>query len=132
MARQHYQDVIIMDAKATTGVGNYIYVGDYRNLIVSIATASSANLTVKCAGAIAADCPDMASAQSVSNMYDFIQMIDLQNGDATDGDTGFVVTGTDDFRLFEINTNGFQWLTFRVTARSAGSVTIKMMETDNL
>lgn len=58
-------------------------------------------------------------------------MVDLQNGAAVDGDTGFVVTGTDDFRQFEINVNSLDYICFRVTARSAGSVTVSCVVTDN-
>jgi hypothetical protein len=37
-----------MSAKATTGIGNPIYVGDFRNAVVTISSASSGNFTVKC------------------------------------------------------------------------------------
>lgn len=58
-------------------------------------------------------------------------MVDLEDGSAIDGDTGFVVAGTDDFRQFEININSLDYLAFTVTARSAGSVTIEVVVTDN-
>ena len=121
----------ILDAKAATGVGRTITTTAHRNIILSIATAGNANLTVKVQGAlgeIEADGTypvDFTAAQSVSNMWDYLQIIDLEDGSIIDGDTGFVVTGTDDFRHFEINTNGIDFITLNVTARSAGSVTAK-------
>lgn len=118
----------VMSAKATTGVGTSIDVADHRHLMIEIATASSANLTVKCQGAIGDTAPDFATAQSASNVWDYIAMVDLQNGQPVEGDTGFSVAGTDDVRLFEINTNGLNWLNFNVTARTAGSVTIKVKQ----
>lgn len=126
-----------MTAKAATWVGNTINVTDYRNAVVKIGTASSANLTVKCQGAIASPltsevAPNFASAQSVANHWDYVQMIDQQDGNPVSGDTGFVVTGTDDFRLFAINIDNLDFLNFNVTARSAGSVTIEVQLTDNL
>lgn len=130
---QHYK---ILDAKATTGIGNTIDVRDFRNCIVKIGTASSANLTVKAQGAVASSAtpntpPTFSSAQSVSNHWDYVQMVDLQNGAAVDWDTGFVVTGTDDFRQFEMNINSLDYINFNVTARSAGSVTVEIVVTDN-
>ena len=83
---QHYK---ILDAKATTGIGNTIDVRDFRNCIVKIGTASSANLTVKAQGAVASAAtpntpPTFSSAQSVSNHWDYVQMVDLQNGAVVD------------------------------------------------
>lgn len=118
---------IILDAKAATGVGQNIMVKDYRHLVVAIGTASNANLTLKAVGSLEETAPDFSTAQSVSNMYDFIEMVDLQSGSKVTGDTGISFSGTDDFRMFEINTNGLQWLNFKVTARSAGSVTVNLM-----
>ena len=130
---QHYR---ILNAKASTGTGSVIDVRDYRDCIVKIGTTTSGNLTVKCQGAVASAAtpdtpPDFTAAQSATNHWDYVQMVDLQNGSPVDGDTGFVVTGTDDFRQFEININSLDYLTFTVTARSAGSVTIEMVVTDN-
>jgi hypothetical protein len=117
----------ILDAKAATGIGNNIDVSDFRHLVVSFSTASSGNLTVKFCGSIEETCPNFAAAQSVTNMYDFLECVDLQSGSAVAGDTGLAVTGTDDNRLVEINTDGMKWFNARVTARSAGSVTCKIL-----
>lgn len=130
---QHYK---IFDAKAATGTSTTIDVRDYRDCIVKIGTATSANLTVKCQGAVASSAtpttpPTFSSAQSVANHWDYVQMVDLQSGSPVDGDTGFVVTGADDFRQFEININSLDYIAFTVTARSAGSVTIEIVCTDN-
>jgi hypothetical protein len=121
----------ILDAKAATGIGQNILVKDFRHLVVAIRTADSANLTVKAVGSIEETAPNFAVAQSVSNMYDFMEMVDLQSGAKVTGDTGISFSGTDDYRLFEVNTNGLQWLNFRVTARSAGSVTVDLMAFNN-
>lgn len=126
-----------MSAKGATGIGNVIPVGDYRNCVVKIGTASSANMTIKAQGAIASinaenTPPAFGSAQSVSNNWDYVQMIDLNDGSAITGDTGLVLTGTDDFRLFEININGLDFISFVITARSAGTATIDVQLSSNL
>jgi hypothetical protein len=126
-----------MSAKGATGIGNVINVRDFRNCVVKIGTASSANMTIKAQGAISSinsefTAPDFASAQSVSNNWDYIQMIDLNDGSQITGDTGIVLTGTDDFRLFEININGLDYITFNITARSAGTATIDVQLSTNL
>lgn len=89
MAFRSVQHYLILDAQAATGTGRVIDVRDFRNCVVKIGTASSANLTVKCQGAIASAAtpntpPDFSAAQSVSNHWDYIQMVDLNTGDQTD------------------------------------------------
>lgn len=130
----HYK---VFDAKWATGTSDPIPVRDFKNCIVKIWTASSANLTLKAQWAITSSVtdytsPTFSSAQSVSNHWDYIQMVDLQNGSPVDWDTGFVVTGTDDFRNFEINVNGLDFIAFTVTARSAWTVTVECQLTTNL
>lgn len=118
--------VTILDAKAATGIGTPQDVSHFRFVTVELGTADSANLTVKAVGSISEACPDFSAAQSVANNYDFLSMIDLEDASGVDGDDGIVCAGTDDFRLLTINVNGIKWLNFRVTARSAGSVTVKI------
>lgn len=121
-----YKEYTIFDAKDAVGVGNIIFCEDFTHAVVSVSTANSANLTLKFAGSIAEDAPDFSAAQSPTNMYDFLQAKDLEDASSIDGDTGFAVAGTDDHRLFEININAIRHLTARVTAQSAGDVTVKV------
>jgi hypothetical protein len=115
-----------MNAKTDVGAGLTIFCDDFTHAIVSVHTAGSANFTLKFAGSIAEVAPDFAAAQSVSNAYDFVQAKDLEDASSIDGDTGVTAAGTDDHRLLEINTNGLRYLTARLTAISAGNVTVKV------
>ena len=133
--RQFTDLKVIMEAKAATGVGNYIEVSDYRHAVVFIDFAGTANMTIKCVGSIGAGdettivtenaSPDATAAQSGTNSYEFIQMVDLQDGSPVDGDTGIVVVA-DDHRMLSINVDGLKWLNFRITARSGGNATVKV------
>ena len=123
----------ILNAKAAAGAGIAIPCGDFRHAIFYYATdgGSDANLTVKFQGSIGKGigvnmdvAPAFGSAASVTNMWDYIEVIDLEDGAAIDGDTGIAVAGADDYRIVEANINGLQYLSARVTARSAGEVTV--------
>ena len=123
----------ILNAKATTGAGIAIPCGEYRHAIFSFATDGGADaaLTVKFQGSIGTGiganmevAPAFGSAQSVTNQWDYLEVIDLQNGNAIDGDTGMTVAGVDDYRLFEAQINGMQYICATVTARTQGEVTI--------
>lgn len=93
MAMRSTQRYLILDAVAAAPTtGKTIFVRDFRDCIVKIGTASSANLTVKCQGYVCSasnpdTIPDFSAAQSVANNWDYVQMVDLQNGNPVDGDT---------------------------------------------
>lgn len=127
ISQRDAKDATILNAAAAASTGTGFDVSRFRHLVVSVGTASSANLTVKFQGSIQITQPDFSAAQSVSNHWDYVQGIDLEDGSALDGDTGFVVTGTDDFKNYEVNVNGLRWFDATVTARSAGSVTVKVL-----
>src|ERR1043166_9724346 len=120
--RNYAGEFTIMDAKAATGIGNNFYVKDFRHIVVTINSAGSANLTVKAVGAISETVPNFAAAQSPTNRYDFINMRDYEDNSKVDGDDGLALSGTDDQRMFEFNTNGLTWINFIITARAAGNV----------
>lgn len=122
---------VILNAAAAASTGSVVSVADYRNVNLQIGTASSANLTVKIQGSFSDTVPTFSSAATVSNHWDYIACYDLNTGLLVAGDTGFVVTGTDDFVNYKVNTDGLKWLCATVTARSAGSVTVKADLYDN-
>lgn len=121
-----YKEYTIFSSKAATGQGNVISCDDFTHAIVSVDTASSANLTTKIAGSIQDPAPDFTAAQTATNSFDYIQLKDLEDASSIDGDTGFAVAGTDDHRLFEININALRYFTAVVTTYTAGNITIKV------
>ncbi len=131
MSRQTVE-YILLDAKGATGAGLAIPCEDFRHAIFSFATdgGSDADLTVKFQGAISSDsgedAPDFGSAATVDNMWDYIEVVDLEDGTEIDGDTGVSVSGADDYRLLEANINGLKYLCARVTARAEGECTVRV------
>lgn len=98
-------------------------VQDFQTAVLAFDTdgGGDAAFTVKIVGSIQENCPDFALAQSPSNQYDFIDVIDLEDGSSN---TGFVVAGADDHRQFEANVNGLRWLGVLATAGTAGELTV--------
>ena len=122
--RKYQERKLVLDAKAATGIGVPMDVTDYDSIVLDFGTASSGNLTVKFQGSMAKAMPDFGAAQTVANQWDYVQVKDLEDGSAIDGDTGIAPAGTDDFRQFEVNVSALKWFNAVVTARSAGSVTV--------
>ena len=131
MSERNFVEYTILSAKGATGAGNPILCKDFRHAIFSFATDGGENaaLTVKFQGSIQQGAitgpPAFGSAQSVTNHWDYIEVIDLQNGSTINGDTGVAVATADDYRNLEANINGLEYICARVTSRTAGSVTIK-------
>jgi len=114
-------------------IGNNIFVDDFRQAVLSFDTdgGSDAAMTVKLQGSISEDCPDFSAAQSPTNQWDYIQMVDLQDGGLVDGDTGFAVATADDNRLFEVNVNALRWINCIISGWTAGEITVKVKLYDN-
>lgn len=136
MSNERYitQPHIFLDAKGATGAGTALRVTDFQHISVFIGTDGGADaaLTVKCQGALGDTEPTWASDQSVANPWDFVAMHDYQNSEITDGDDGFVVATADDYRQFVVSVDALDWVNFRVTARSAGEVTVRGRAYSNL
>lgn len=120
-----YKSYIILNAVEADGQGLSIDVKDFRHLIVAIASDNSFEGVIKCVGSISEDAPDFESAQGVSNIWDTVSMVDLEDGTHIPGDTGITFAGTDDVRLFEVDTNGLNWLNFVVSSYAAGDITVE-------
>ena len=110
-----------------------VNVRDFRHVVLHFDTdgGGDAAFTVKLVGSALEDCPDFAAAQADDNQYDYIQMVDLEDGSAVDGDDGFVVATADDHRVFEANVNGLNWISVVPTAGSAGEITVTATAYEN-
>jgi hypothetical protein len=122
--RDFQEELVIFTAKGATGTGLAHKVEDFQHVLLTLSSASNANFTIKFQASNSDSCPDFSAAQSVANRWDYIQVKDLQSGSAIAGDTGVAFAGTDDVRLFEVNSSGQTWICATITARSAGTVTL--------
>ena len=107
---------------------NGVYVGDAEAISLTIATdgGGDAAMTIKAWTSDEESCPDPAEPQSASNMYDFVDVIDKEDGASIDGDTGFSVSGADDYRQFDVNVSQAEWFGILPTAGTEGEVTVKV------
>jgi hypothetical protein len=123
--------ILNLGASDAAASGVTIECRDFRHLVLSIA-ATAFTGTVKIQGSIQNTAPTFSSAQSATNMWDYVQGVDLNTGLAIDGDTGISVSGAgSDFRLLEVNTNGLEYITVTATAKTAGAILVKGKIFDN-
>lgn len=131
MSRQT-AEYTIFNAQGSTATGIAVLCEDFRHVVFSLATdgGGTASFTIKFQGAIdygatRGSAPDFSAAQSVTNMWDYIDVSDLQDEASVNGDTGVAAAGADDYRLFEANINGLKYVCARLTVYTAGNITVK-------
>lgn len=107
---------------------------DFRNAVFEFVTSGSFSATVKIAGSVASGSSNPANfgaTQNATNIYTFLQIINLDTGAAVNGATGITSAGTDLINKYEININAIKWVAPIVTAWSAGTITMRMFLAEN-
>lgn len=115
---------------------------DVTNAILSVVTTGTATLTIKIAGSIGnvsadeiasggVDTPNFGGTQSDSNVYTFLQLVDLVDASTVAGGTGLATTATDINKLLEVNINAIKYICPIVTAWTQGAITVKALLTNN-
>ena len=119
----------ILTAKAATGQSTLIPVSDFNNITFVTVSAAGSTLTYKFQGAIeipglGSGAPvDFGAASTITNPWDYVDVIDLEDAASIDGDTGVALTTTAETRQFTVNVEGLDYVSIDITARSAGSLT---------
>lgn len=121
----------IFDAAAAASTGTVVGVADYMNLQLQLGTASSANFTIKIQGSMSETAPDFSAAATVANHWGYIATWNLDSNALVAGSTGITSAGTDVFQNLLVNVDGLRWLCATITARSAGTITLKAFARPN-
>jgi hypothetical protein len=122
-----YEDLkTLFDAQATAAESTTLDVSRYEFIELVVASANSANLTLKFQGALADAEPDFSATAELDNEWDYVGAYNTNSGDFIAGDDGVVFSGTDSVELIKINVDWLKWFSCSVTARSAGDVTVRV------
>lgn len=124
------EEMALFSAVAATGTAPAQLVENFRHVMLTLASASSANFTIKFQISNSRVMPDFSAARSVTNRWEYVQVKDLQSAAGIDGDTGVAFAGTDDVRMFEVNTNGHRWICATITDYAAGAISLFMKPYD--
>lgn len=114
---------------------NVSNISDFRHVeIIMAATTASGTLKFACSNQ--ATKPTFSSAQSATNRWDYVQVVDKEDGSTIDGDTGITLSDTSDVRQFEINDNYCKWfkplLTGNTTPAGYGTTSVYIYGASNL
>jgi len=130
--QQRLEQAKLFDAKAATGTTKAFPVADWKNIFLSLFTASSANFTmnVKISHQVAA--PDFSAAASVTNQWAYAQVKLTTNGTGIDWSISMITTaGTDLANIYTVNVDGAMWIWATITAYAAGAVTLWITAKNN-
>ena len=122
----------LLTASSSIGWTTPIRVDDYRNVVLMLSATNTPTLTVKFAGSnyasstSASGAPDFNLPSSANNHWDYIEVVDLQNGNTIDGDTGISFSGSSDQRNFEVNSELITWFAAQISSYTAGTTTLQV------
>lgn len=128
--RENTKEIAIITNATTTATGVTASVVYYRNLGITMA-GEAASGTLKVACSLADTAPTFSASQSATNTFDYVQIVDTEDGSTIDGDTGITLANTTDVRLFEVNANNFRWCTAILSGTVSGTTTVKFKPADN-
>jgi len=116
----------ILDAAAANGQGKIILVEDNGNVVLPLHTTGTTTATIKFYGSVSETAPDFTAAQSPSNSYEALEVVDLEDGAPIDGSAGIALSAAAATnRMFELNTNHMRWITAVISGYSSGAITVR-------
>jgi len=99
----------VMNEVATTTIGAEFLTNDYTTVIFTVANTSASGTTqFACSDQ---EDVDFDTAASPTNRWDYIEVINRENGTAIEGDTGWVTTNNSEVRQFRANIDGAYYCT---------------------
>ena len=128
---------LLLDNSATAVSAGWL-VSDYRNCILQIIGSSDADMKIFIKGSLGRgvelmDAPNFdvrSSARDDASAWDFIEVVDLEDGAAIDGDDGINLSGNN-MRLIEVNINSLDYIAIEATGVIAGTVSVVGSATTN-
>lgn len=108
-----------------------VLVEGFRNIELNLHLEGTPTFTIKIQGSNQELAPDFSAAQSSTNSYDGVAIVDLEDQADIDGDTGISVSGSADHRHVEVNTNKLRWLSIIMSGWTGGTLTAYMTVGDN-
>lgn len=109
----------------STPPSKIIDVEDFKIITMAVkSTAASLNCTMQFVGSVSETAPDFNAPISTTNLYDFIDIIDLEDNGSIDGDTGLAAAGASLTGMYQANVDGLKWFSMIYKIGTAGSANI--------
>lgn len=112
---------------------------DFRNAVLEITASAAVNLTIKVVGSNLSDVnstsateqyPVFTNADSVTNPWSYLQIVDLNTGNFIPGTTGVALSVAGTYK-YEVNVNAIRWVGLEISSYVAGNIKASISLTDN-
>lgn len=123
--------IAIFVAKGANGIGTPILVTDAKDVILALNTTGTTTALIKFQISYQKEMPNFAAAQSPTNQWDYVRVVDLEDGAAIAGDTGVTLTAADDNRNFEVDVNAAVWICAIISGWTQGAISLDARPINN-
>jgi hypothetical protein len=112
----------VFDAQASNTVSANLKTKHFDHIMFQVGTAALTDGTLKVRGSIDKD-TDLTAVQSVSNIWDYKYVYNLNSATGAAGSTGFSL-GASAYGEFKVNVDGMYNMAFELTGMTAGAYTL--------
>lgn len=116
----------LFTAETTATEGELAHVKSYRHIVLEVSMVAYTG-TIKFAGSMKESKPDLSASASPTNPIDNIQIKELDDATAFDGDTGISGTAETSVKLYEANVNALTWIGAVTSSVTGGAVTVRVI-----
>ena len=102
----------------------------FRNIVVALLPAGTVNFTIKFVKSNQDTLPDFTAAATLTNLWEYAEVIDLENGSDINGSTGVPLSATTT-RSFEYNNNTAKWVGIMCTTYTTGTISGNVLLSNN-
>ena len=106
--------------------GKVILTDGFEHSKAALNFSGTSTMTIKFQGSDSLEAPDFNAAQSPTNKWEYLDIIDSEDAASIDGDAGIAPAGTDDNRNFTVNNDSVRWVTAVITAWTQGLVEVTL------
>lgn len=124
MYRKWLNEIKLIDGATATGQSKAYPIGDYEEMMITLASENNGNFTIKVVGSYMDECPDLSQSSDADNRWSTISVRNLEDGTNIDGETWISLEGTDSVSSYLVNTPGLKWIWIKITAYTAGTVNV--------
>lgn len=112
-------------------VAKAILARDFRNAVFDVISTAGADQKIQFVASKSETEPDFNSAVSATNRWQYVQAIDLNTGTPISGTTWYTFSWAES-KQFELNLNADWWVGVKLVSGTTGSISTRIMLTDNL
>lgn len=128
----------------TTGISNgssiAYFADDFKNAVLEVTAQAGSTLTIKVVASNFSredntnpdeDYPNFGAADSITNPWSYISMVDLDTRAAITGSTGYSYAAAGGTKKFNIETDQMKWFGVEISGLSAGGARVQISFVDN-